>query len=113
MVRDKEFTNIDFVHLRDILYTVNEVPLDAETYEKRAPQFREDLIRIHTPSDHDVNERIASDEDVCTTYRGYIKFLTKDLAHTMEDSSKSQHKKKCEQIAKKMIVRGAVGYSSD
>ncbi|KAI9036231.1 isocyanide synthase family protein [Aspergillus affinis] len=107
MVREKELSNITFVHLRDLLYMVNEIALDAKTYEERAPQFREDLIRIHTPSDHDVNERIASDEDVCTTYRGYIKFLTTDLAHTMGDSTKSQHKKKCEQIAKKMIVRGA------
>lgn len=91
---------------------VNEIPLDAKTYEEKASQFREDLIRIYTPSDHDVKERIASDEDVCTTYCGYIKFLNKDLEHTMEDSSKSQHKKKCEQIAKKMIVRGAVCLSN-
>ncbi|KAA8649276.1 hypothetical protein EYZ11_007960 [Aspergillus tanneri] len=107
MVKEEGFDHIRFVHLRDILYMVDDVPLDATRYEEKAPEFRDSLIRNHTLSDSDVNARIASDEDVCTTYRGYIKFLTKDLGHTMEECSKSQHKKKCEQIAKKMIVRGA------
>ncbi|OOF94595.1 hypothetical protein ASPCADRAFT_50487 [Aspergillus carbonarius ITEM 5010] len=108
LVAEKECDHIDFVRLRNLIHWNEDIVLDSETYETLAPQFRQRLIDNYTPLGFDVDARIKSDEDICTTYRGYIKFLTKDL-ELVKDSgiSKKKHKKNSETIAKTMIGRGA------
>ncbi|CAG7943413.1 unnamed protein product [Penicillium olsonii] len=107
MVKDNGYKHITFIRLRDLVQWQVETPLDVATYEKHAGEFRQRLIDRFTPLDYDCRESILADEDVCSTYRGYIKFLAKDLEHTAEsNSSKRSHKQKLEEIAKKMIARG-------
>lgn len=55
--------------------------------------------------------RISEDEDTCSTYRGYIKFLETDLQNVYpvgEGRSKSKYKRGIEYIAKQMLMRGDV-----
>ncbi|KAE8149945.1 putative pyoverdine/dityrosine biosynthesis protein [Aspergillus avenaceus] len=108
MARINNCKRIEFVRLWDFLGPSNGTALNQEAYELKAPLLRDALIERYTPKDLDVNLKIASDDDTCATYRGYIKFLTKDLAHThvSPEVSKSQHKKHLERIAKAMIGRG-------
>ncbi|PWY96610.1 pyoverdine/dityrosine biosynthesis protein [Aspergillus sclerotioniger CBS 115572] len=108
MVAEKECDHIDFVRLRNLIHWNEDIVLDSETYETLAPHFRQRLIDNYTPLGFDVDEKIKSDVDICTTYRGYIKFLTKDLELTKSNGiSNKKHKKNLETIAKTMIGRGA------
>ncbi|PYI01900.1 pyoverdine/dityrosine biosynthesis protein [Aspergillus sclerotiicarbonarius CBS 121057] len=110
LVAEKECYNIDFVRLRNLIHWNEDIILDSETYEALAPRFRQRLIDHYTPVGFDVDDKIKSDEDIRTTYRGYIKFLTKDLELVLEKDvniSKKKHKKNLENIAKMMIGRGA------
>ncbi|KAJ5488389.1 Pyoverdine biosynthesis [Penicillium expansum] len=111
MVKNEGYKHITFIRLRDLVHWKTDTPLDSATFEKFAGDFRQRLIDNFTPLDYDCRESILADEDVCTTYRGYIKFLTKDLEHTfVEEVSKRSHKQKLEAIAKKMIARGRKNY---
>ncbi|KAE8379187.1 putative pyoverdine/dityrosine biosynthesis protein [Aspergillus bertholletiae] len=109
LVLDNEYKHIQFIRLQHLLHVHEDMPLDAATYESLAGTFRQRLVENYTPLDYDCSASIREDKDVCATYRGYIKFLTKDLEHTFIDDgsvSKRSHKQKLESIAKKMIVRG-------
>ncbi|PYH85785.1 putative pyoverdine/dityrosine biosynthesis protein [Aspergillus uvarum CBS 121591] len=109
MVQTQGYRHLQFIRLRDLVHWKIDTPLDATTYEKLAGAFRQRLIDNFTPLDYDCVESIKADEDVCTTYRGYIRFLTKDLEHTFVEGgevSKKSHKQKLEGIAKQMIARG-------
>ncbi|PWY85436.1 hypothetical protein BO83DRAFT_328707 [Aspergillus eucalypticola CBS 122712] len=110
MAAENKYNHIDFARLRDLVHIHENVNLDGETYEKLAPEFRQELIRRYTPEGFDAAVKIKSDENICTTYRGYIKFLTKDLEHLhVDDGTKSRksHKKHLGDVAKSMIERGA------
>ncbi|KAK6832156.1 hypothetical protein RU639_002997 [Aspergillus parasiticus] len=109
IVLDQEYKHIQFIRLQHLLHVHEDMPLDAATYESLAGSFRQRLVENYTPLDYDCAASIREDKDVCATYRGYIKFLTKDLEHTFVDDgsvSKRSHKQKLESIAKDMIVRG-------
>ncbi|KAB8237017.1 isocyanide synthase xanB [Aspergillus alliaceus] len=109
LVRDQGFQHIQFIRLQHLLHVHEDIPLDAVAYEQLAGNFRQRLVENYTPLDYDCATSIREDKDVCATYRGYIKFLTKDLEHTFVDDgsvSKRSHKQKLEAIAKKMIARG-------
>ncbi|KAJ5483108.1 Pyoverdine biosynthesis [Penicillium desertorum] len=108
MVKNQRYKHISFIRIRDLVHWEIDTPLNAATFEKFAGDFRQRLIDNFTPLDYDCRESIRTDEDVRTTYRGYIKFLAKDLEHTFVEGevSKRTHKQKLEAIAKKMISRG-------
>ncbi|KAJ5455014.1 Pyoverdine biosynthesis [Penicillium desertorum] len=108
MVKNQGYKHISFIRIRDLVHWEIDTPLNAATFEKFAGDFRQRLIDNFTPLDYDCRESIRTDEDVRTTYRGYIKFLAKDLEHTFVEGevSKRTHKQKLEAIAKKMISRG-------
>ncbi|RAL06150.1 isocyanide synthase family protein [Aspergillus ibericus CBS 121593] len=109
LVAEKEYDHIEFVRLRNLIHWNEDIILDSATYEALAPHFRQKLIDHYTPLGFDVDEKIKSDDDVCTTYRGYIKFLTKDLELVFEKNislSKKKHKTNVGKIAKTMIGRG-------
>lgn len=105
------FTHIHFVRLRDLLGLDLSEPLTEESYVDRAPTFRDKLTEIHTPAGFDIRHEIASNEDAAATYRGYIRFLSKDLANTKKyetKTSKSAIKKRNEMVARRMMTRGKV-----
>ncbi|EHA26253.1 hypothetical protein ASPNIDRAFT_46788 [Aspergillus niger ATCC 1015] len=110
MVAENKYDHIEFARLRDLVHSHEDVKLDGETYERLAPVFRQELIEQHTPMGFDAAVMIKSDENICTTYRGYIKFLTKDLEHLYVENgttSRKAHKKYLGNVAKAMITRGA------
>lgn len=83
MVKNQGYKHIAFIRLRDLVHWKIDTPLDAATFEEFAGDFRQRLVDDFTPLGYDCHESIRADEDVCTTYRGYIKFLAKDLEHTL------------------------------
>lgn len=109
------FTHIHFVRLRDLLGLDLSEPLTEESYIDQAPTFRDKLTEIHTPAGFDLRHEISSNEDAAATYRGYIRFLSKDLANTKKyetKTTKSAIKKRNEMVARRMITRGKVGLQS-
>ncbi|KAM0523748.1 hypothetical protein ACHAPE_000999 [Trichoderma viride] len=105
----KGFTHIRFSRLSDLVPTEVPAVLDEVSYVANATNFRIALINNFRSKDWDVNEKITSDEDICLTYRGYLRFLQTDLADTYPISdtfTKSKYKKGIESIAKQMLIRG-------
>ncbi|OAT07844.1 pyoverdine/dityrosine biosynthesis protein [Blastomyces gilchristii SLH14081] len=108
---DTGCSNINFVRLVHLLGEVEMgEPLSEEEYLKDASWFRTQLHERNIPENFDVSAFISSDPDTTLTYRGYIKFLEKDLDHdnSIDDASvsKRQIKKRHEATAKNMITRG-------
>ncbi|WEW55703.1 hypothetical protein PRK78_001136 [Emydomyces testavorans] len=106
----KGCNHIHFVRLVELLGDVDTgEPLTEEQYLRDAPWFRSQLYQRNIPEDFSPSRHILSDHDTTLTYRGYIKFLEKDIDDKrFEDStmSKRQIKKHREEVAKKMIARG-------
>lgn len=81
------------------------------TYVANASNFRFALITQHANPKFDASAKIRENEDVCQTYRGYIKFLATDLRTVYpvsETRTKSKFKQGVEYIAKQMLARGDV-----
>lgn len=113
MAVDKELHHVKFIRLFELLDHPWTPAATAEAsksfYLAHAQCLRRELMyRFEDPS-FDATQAIKTDNDTCLTYRGYIKFLTKDLAH-QEDSqpilSKKAREKLIAQTARSMIVRG-------
>jgi hypothetical protein len=124
-VRISQLLNLS--HLPTFLLTA---PPTAERYQALAPLVRAELLTYCTDPDYDVNAEIANDENVRTTYRGYLKFLEKDLKmssmQTPPDNDRKENlsqglhesngvvvsrrtvRKRQQVIAKHMIARGKV-----
>lgn len=112
MAVEKELHHVKFIRLFELLdhpwipYTTSEA---AKSYYLDHAQClrRELMFRFEDPS-FDATKAIKTDNDTCLTYRGYIKFLTKDLAHQDEAqfASKKAREKHIAQTARAMIVRG-------
>ncbi|KAI9927569.1 hypothetical protein ASPWEDRAFT_62294 [Aspergillus wentii DTO 134E9] len=84
-------------------------PVSAKAfYMAHAPCFRRELMQRFGDPTFCPRTAIKADMDVCLTYRGYIKFLTKDLAHKIVSKSKRSKDEQITQIARSMIVRGQV-----
>lgn len=106
-----KLTYIHFVRLQGLLGVDIQEPLTEEAYIEQAPELREKITEIYTPTGFDVRHEIINNEDAAAKYRGYIKFLTKDLANTKKyetKTSKSAIKKRNEMVARKMMTRGKV-----
>ena len=103
--------------------------LDGDGYQRLAPTVRSALETTFREENFDVSSYIKADENVKATYRGYIKFLTTDLALQFSEkeggvissgssdssgstnsggSSKTSLKRKAQKVAKQMITRGKV-----
>ena len=107
----KEFDNIEFSRLKDLVDMEMPDKLDQITYICNATNFRVALLSQFANPDIDLLSKISKDEDTCLTYRGYIKFLSTDLQDVYpvgEHRSKTQYKKGVEYIAKQMLKRGDV-----
>ncbi|KAH7108957.1 putative pyoverdine/dityrosine biosynthesis protein [Dactylonectria macrodidyma] len=104
----KGFKHISFSRLRDLVNIELPTEFNEMTYVANASNFRRALLNSFSRPDWSWEEARQS-EDVCMTYRGYIKFLQLDLENVYplkEDRTKSKYKQGIEYIAKQMIVRG-------
>ncbi|KAF2805280.1 Clavaminate synthase-like protein [Mytilinidion resinicola] len=115
IIKAKNLRHINTLRIVDILGTHESTSKDLtrEEYLAHAGCYRRELMAKFEPADFDSREAVRNDKDICMTYKGYIKFLTKDLAHSrltkaMMDGkiSKRRFKKAIEQLALKMIIRG-------
>ncbi|KAL6402957.1 hypothetical protein AUP68_12287 [Ilyonectria robusta] len=105
---DKGFKNISFSRLRDLVNIELPNEFNEMTYVANASNFRRALLNSFSRPDWSWEEARQS-EDVCMTYRGYIKFLQLDLENVYplkEDRTKSKYKKGIEYIARQMMARG-------
>ena len=113
---DKEFNHIKFVRLWDILEHTDAAGRPKEYYLIHASCLRRELLARYAVPGFNAHAYLRSDEDACLTYRGYIKFLYKDLLHTnvnrrQDDGgalSGKKYKEAVENIARVMISRGKV-----
>lgn len=104
-------THVHFTRLRELTGIDLPEPLTEKSYVELAPEFREKITEIYTPVGFDIRHEIINNEDSAAKYRGYIKFLTKDLANTKKyetKASKSAIKKRNEMVARNMMSRGKV-----
>lgn len=112
MAVEKDLHHVKFIRLFELLnhpwipYTTPEA---AKSYYLAHAQClrRELMFRFEDPN-FDATKAIKTDNDTCLTYRGYIKFLTKDLAHQddAQFSSKKARERHIAETARAMIVRG-------
>lgn len=110
VAKEKGCSHINFIRLVHLLgeSEIGE-PLSEDEYLQRAPWFRTRLYQMNIPDGFDTAAHISNDPDTTLTYRGYIKFLERDIdANTVKDTSmsKKQIKKAREATAKSMIARG-------
>ncbi|KAM5356540.1 hypothetical protein ACJ41O_003186 [Fusarium nematophilum] len=104
----KGLSNISFARLRDLVDIDLPKELDEMTYVANASNFRRALLNTFSQPGWSWDE-VRQMEDVCLTYRGYIRFLQTDLETVYplgEDRSKSRYKRGIEYIAKQMMARG-------
>ncbi|OAA38216.1 Pyoverdine biosynthesis [Beauveria brongniartii RCEF 3172] len=105
---EREYTNIAFCRLRDLVNIDLPDELDEITYVSNATNFRRALLNRFSRPDWNWKE-VSQNEDVCLTYRGYIRFLETDLQHVYpigENRSKTKFKRGTEAIAREMLARG-------
>ncbi|PHH60971.1 hypothetical protein CDD81_986 [Ophiocordyceps australis] len=109
----KGYTRIDFSRLQNLVPIELPDKLDEMTYVANACNFRRALLNTFGRPDWDW-KTVSQNEDVCLTYRGYIKFLETDLLDVYpirDDRTKSKYKRGIEYIAKQMLARGDVSFA--
>lgn len=82
IIRVKELRYISTLRIVDLLGHANTGEMTREEYLTHAGCYRRELIAKFAPKDLDVRRAILKEADTCMTYRGYIKFLLKDLWHS-------------------------------
>jgi pyoverdine/dityrosine biosynthesis protein Dit1 len=110
LAKDRECQNVKFVRLADLLGREYSEPLNEASYLREAATFRNELYDSNLPQGFDVNTFITSDPDATLTYRGYIKFLEKDLEQNTTVNTATSKKRFHEDTAKAMMCRGKVRY---
>ncbi|KAG8355798.1 hypothetical protein FVEN_g6517 [Fusarium venenatum] len=108
LAAEKEFHNISFSRLRDLVEIDLPKELDEMTYVANASNFRCALLNTFSKPGWSWDQ-VRQSDDQCMTYRGYIKFLQTDLETVYpvgEGRSKSKYKRGIEYIAKQMMARG-------
>jgi len=111
MTVEKGFNNIEFCRLRDLVSITIPETLDEMIYVTNAFNFRRALLNNFSRPDWEWRV-VSKVEDVCMTYRGYIKVLETDLQDVYPltgGRTKSKYKRGIEYIAKEMMARGDVG----
>ncbi|EAW14838.1 isocyanide synthase xanB [Aspergillus clavatus NRRL 1] len=109
---EKELHHIKFIRLFELLehpWIPLTSPEQAKSfYLAHAQCLRRELMFRFEDRSFDADEAIRNDVDTCLTYRGYIKFLTKDLAPQMDlhFTSKKARAAHVARVARSMIVRG-------
>ncbi|GFF44663.1 hypothetical protein IFM62136_00050 [Aspergillus lentulus] len=112
MAVEKELHHVKFIRLFELLehpwIPLTSAEQAKSYYLAHAQCLRRELMYRFEDRNFDADAAIRSDNDTCLTYRGYIKFLTKDLAPQMDTqyTSKKARAAHIAQIARSMIVRG-------
>ncbi|KAJ5177212.1 uncharacterized protein N7482_003089 [Penicillium canariense] len=112
MAVEKGLHHVKFIRLFELLehpWFQSHSPEAAKSfYLDHASCLRRELMFVFGDPTFDADEAIKTDNDTCLTYRGYIKFLTKDLAHQQpaQALSKRARQTQISQIARQMIIRG-------
>ncbi|KAJ8182030.1 hypothetical protein LV163_004568 [Aspergillus fumigatus] len=112
MAVEKELHHVKFIRLFELLehpwIPLTSAEQAKSYYLAHAQCLRRELMYRFEDRSFDADAAIRSDNDTCLTYRGYIKFLTKDLAPQMDTqyTSKKARAAHIAQIARSMIVRG-------
>lgn len=107
---ERGFGNIGFSRLQDLVSLSLPEALDEMTYVANASNFRRALLNSFGYANWEWGKAIKN-EDVCLTYRGYIKFLETDLKDVFplaNGRSKKKYRRGLEYIAKEMLARGHV-----
>ncbi|KAJ5146472.1 Pyoverdine biosynthesis [Penicillium bovifimosum] len=109
---EKELHHVKFIRLFELLehpWFPSSTPESAKAfYLAHASCLRRELMFAFGDPKFDATHAIKTDNDTCLTYRGYIKFLTKDLAHQDETKSMSKRGRQAQiaETARQMIIRG-------
>ncbi|RHZ57242.1 isocyanide synthase xanB [Aspergillus thermomutatus] len=112
MAVEKELRHVKFIRLFELLehpwIPLTSAEQAKSYYLAHAQCLRRELMYRFEDRSFDADAAIRNDNDTCLTYRGYIKFLTKDLAPQMDMqyTSKKARAAHVAQIARSMIVRG-------
>ncbi|KAI4154545.1 MAG: hypothetical protein LQ341_000328 [Variospora aurantia] len=113
IIRAKELRHVSALRIVDLLGHSNTENLSKEEYLTHAGCYRRELVAKYAPGGFSALEAVRSDKDTCMTYRGYIKFLTKDLMYSPlakqtqgQESPKKRYKDAIENLAYQMISRG-------
>lgn len=83
-------------------------PTTAEEYSSRVGDLKQRLFALFLPPGYNFDKEIESDNNALSTYRGYMKFLSLDLAtfYSKKGMSKSAARKHSSKVARGMIERG-------
>ena len=112
IIVDKELSHIKTLRIVDLLGHSDTEKLNREEYLIHAGCYRRELVAKFGPVNFDPRQAVVHDDDTCMTYRGYIKFLTKDLMYSQlaadTSASKKRYKDAIESLAYQMITRGKV-----
>lgn len=114
LAAEKGYDHVVFSRLRDLVSITLPDQLDEMTYVANASNFRRALLNTFGRADWEWKE-VSQSEDVCLTYRGYIRFLETDLQYVYPQGtnrSKSKYKRGVEYIARQMLERGDVSQQS-
>lgn len=112
MAVEKDLHHVKFIRLFELLenpcFKADTPEAAKSSYLAHASCLRRELMYTFGDPTFDADEAIKTDNDTCLTYRGYIKFLTKDLAHQdlAESLSKRARQTQIAQTARQMIIRG-------
>ncbi|KAI9765808.1 MAG: hypothetical protein M1840_007090 [Geoglossum simile] len=112
IITAKGLRHVQTLRIVDLLDThPHSENLTKEEYLIHAGCYRRELVAKYGPLNFDSREAVNNDKDTCMTYQGYIKFLTKDLAHSKvaiqtQGGPKKRYKEAIEKLALKMIGRG-------
>ena len=112
MAKELGCYNVKFVRLANLLGREDVDKLDEERYLREAPGFRSELHDKKLPEGFDVASFIANEPDATLTYRGYIKFLEKDLEQATASKPPAIRKKFHEETARNMMSRGKVSLTT-
>ncbi|KAL9595341.1 MAG: hypothetical protein Q9219_006495 [cf. Caloplaca sp. 3 TL-2023] len=113
IVKRKGLNHISAFRIVDLLNHPNTDRLTREEYLIHAGCYRRELVARFAPRNFDSHAAVVEEEDTRMTYRGYIKFLTKDLMYTKlatdtmnMPNPKKRYKEAIETLAYQMITRG-------
>ena len=119
IIHSRELKHIKTLRIVDLLGHSDTQKLDREEYLIHAGCYRRELVAKFGPVNFDAREAVVNDDDTCMTYRGYIKFLTKDLMYSelatetqSQQNPKKRYKDAIESLAYQMIHRGKVSIST-
>ncbi|KAK8876996.1 pyoverdine/dityrosine biosynthesis protein [Apiospora arundinis] len=109
IIEEKGFApNIKFARASELFGDMHTGPLNKQTYLALIAACRGRLMAEYGTPAEEVRKRIFADKDTELTYRGFIKFLKKDLQHGPMANSYSNGRvpqKEIKRVAMDMMIR--------